>query len=379
MIPPFLTRDDVAAFLGVPTKTLTWWIWALNEHRRYHEFTIDRRTGGEPRVISAPIKPIKDFQQGLLPLLETAYNPRPHVHGFVRGKSAVTNAAVHRKQRWLLRIDLKDFFPSIHFGRVMGVFRAKAFEFPAEVATVLAQICCHRRQLPQGAPTSPILSNLVCRGLDRELAALAKATHCHYTRYADDITFSSGRHQFPEELASENDGIIVLGVELRRTIVGHDFTINEAKTRLMPRRQRQRVTGVIVNTRINVPREYRRHLRACLHIWDRYGEAEAAAAFARAMPSRNVPPGKPDPEFRQVIRGQVQYLGYVRGYDRIYQELAASLAFHDPGFSPIAPKVPDRGDVLYATEGPSDPFHIDAALRAMRGAGRLSRTQPPAR
>jgi hypothetical protein len=121
-----------------------------------------------------------------------------------------------------------------------------------------------------------------------------------------------------------------------------------------------------VNDRLNVPREYIRHLRAVLYIWDRYGEADAAVAFARAMPVRNVPPGKPPADFRQVIRGQLQYLGYVRGYDRIYQRLAAVLAANDSSFTPTAPKRPNPGDVIYATEGPSDPLHIDAALRAMR-------------
>lgn len=366
MIPSFLTRDHVAQYLGVAPKTLTWWIWALNENRRYYEFTIDRRTGGHPRTIRAPIKPIKDFQHTLLPLLETAYTPRSHVHGFVEGKSAVTNARVHHNQRWILRIDLKDFFPSIHFGRVMGVFRAQPFNFPPDVAIVLAQICCYRHELPQGAPTSPILSNLVCRGLDRELAAIATAMHCNYSRYADDICFSSGRRQFPEELAARREGGVVLGSELRHTITKHDFVINEDKTRLMPWTQRQRVTGIVVNGRLNVPREYTRHLRAVLYVWDRYGETDAAAAFARAMPVRNAPPGKPAADFRQVVRGQLQYMGYVRDYDRVYQRLAAILAANDTSFTPTAPKRPNPGDVIYATEGPSDPLHIDAALRAMR-------------
>ena len=200
-LPTLLTRPDVARYLGVDLRTLTWWVWALAERRRYYEFAINRKTGGEPRIIRAPIKPIKDFQRMLLPLLERAYRPKPHVHGFVRERSAITNGAVHRNQRWILRIDLTNFFPSINFGRVRGVFRAYPFDYPDDVATLLAQICCHRNELPQGAPTSPTLSNLVCRRLDKELAELGKALHCHYSRYADDICFSSGRKTFPGELA----------------------------------------------------------------------------------------------------------------------------------------------------------------------------------
>jgi RNA-directed DNA polymerase len=365
-IPHLLTRSDVAAYLGVDLRTVTWWVWALKEKRRYYEFTIDRRSGTEPRTIRAPIKPIKDFQRALLPMLEAGYAPRTHVHGFVRGKSAVTNAAVHRRQRWILRIDLKDFFPSIHFGRVMGIFRAAPFDFPYDVATLLTQICCHRRELPQGAPTSPILSNLVCRTLDRELGAIARALHCHYSRYADDICFSCGRRDFPVDLATKSDGPVRLGSSLRHVIAKNDFVIHDSKTRLMPRRQRQRVTGIIVNERLNVPREYARHLRAVLHIWSRYGEKDAEAAFVRAGIHRNWPSGKPPADFRLVVRGQLQHLGQVRGYDRIYQQLATLLAQCDSSFTPTAPMVPEAGDVVYATERPSDPFHIDAALRAMR-------------
>ena len=367
-----LTRADVARYLGVELRALTWWVWVLDEHKRYQEFAIRRRTGGEPRIISAPIKPIKDFQRGLLTLLETAYQPRPHVHGFARKRSPLTNAVVHRHQRWILRIDLEDFFPSIHFGRIRGLFRAYPFEYPDDVATLLAQICCHRKQLPQGAPTSPILSNLVCRGLDKELASLANALHCHYTRYADDICLSTGRKTFPAELATIVNGVPVLTADLRTVITRNDFVINENKTRLMPRRQRQRVTGLVVNERLNVPREYRRHLRAVLHIWEKYGEADAKAAFERATPVRNWPPGKAAPEFRLIIRGQLQYLGAARGYDRLYQRLASALARCDPSFNPSAPLLPEPGDVVFATEGPSDPLHVEAALRTFRSDGQFT-------
>lgn len=105
-----LTRDHLAARLGLRTSEMTWWIWALRESRRYREFDIKRRNGGPPRRIQTPIKPIRDMQTRLLPMLASDYEPWPHVHGFVVGRSAVSNAQVHRGQRWILRIDLKDFF-----------------------------------------------------------------------------------------------------------------------------------------------------------------------------------------------------------------------------------------------------------------------------
>jgi RNA-directed DNA polymerase len=368
-LPPLLTRSDVARYLGVDLKHITWWVWALRERRRYYEFPIERRTGGRPRLIRAPIKPIKDLQHGLLPLLDEAYTARSHVHGFVQGRSPITNATVHRNQRWILRVDLTDFFPSIHFGRVFGLFRADPFDYPDPVASLLAQICCHRNELPQGAPTSPVISNLVCRRLDKQLAAFAKAQHCHYTRYADDICFSSGRRMFPEGIATIVKDVPVLSSELRSIISTNDFVVNESKTRLMPRRQRQRVTGLVVNERINVPREFTRHLRAVLYIWAKYGQPDAEAAFERRFGGRNWPSEKKPPEFRLVIRGQLQYLGVVRGYDRIYQRLATLMTSCDPSFVATAPTWPEPGEVLYATEGPSDPLHLDAALRALRSVG----------
>lgn len=371
-LPELLTRNDVARHLGIELRDITWWVWALRERRRYYEFKIERRTDGPPRVIRAPIKPIKDLQHALLPLLNAAYAPRTHVHGFVTGRSPITNGRIHRNQRWILRVDLKDFFPSINFGRIRGLFLATPFDYPDDVATLLAQICCHMNELPQGAPTSPVLSNLVCRRLDRELAILAKAQHCHYTRYADDICFSSGRKTFPDAIATRSEGSPHISGALRDIIEGNGFVINEAKTRLMPRRQRQRVTGLVVNERVNVPREYTRHLRAALHIWSTYSEEDAKASFENAFERRNWPEGKNAPEFRLVIRGQLQYLGAVRGYDRIYQRLAAVLARCDPTFTPSSPRWPKAGDVVFVTEGPSDPLHLEAALRAFRAGNEFT-------
>ncbi len=361
------TRDQLATRLGLTAREMTWWIWALRESRRYNEFQIQRRSGGEPRIIQTPIKPIRDMQTALLPMLEAVYEPWPHVHGFVRGRSAVSNAAVHRGQRWILRIDLKGFFPTINFGRVRGLFMAHPFDMTAEVATTLAQICCHKGALPQGAPTSPIISNLICRGLDVRLAKFASLAHCSYTRYADDICFSTGRREIPRFIAEVIDRRPVLNPDLRAIIDGEGFLINEDKTRLMPRFQRQRVTGVIVNKKLNVPREYYRHLRAVLHIWEKYGRDEAEAAFVNARPVRNWPTGKQPPEFALVVRGQVQYLGYVRKYDGVYQRLAQKLQECDASFRPTMPTVPRSGQVIFAGEGPSDAKHLSSALYALQG------------
>jgi RNA-directed DNA polymerase len=176
---------------------VTWWLYALREDRRYTWIELAKRDGSKPRQIHAPIKPIKDMQRALASVLAGCYEPPVNVHGFVHGRSPVSNARQHQKQKWVLKVDLEDFFPSINFGRVRGMFMAFPFEYPPEVATLLAQLCCYRNQLPQGAPTSPIVSNFICRRLDVQLARIARDERCYYTRYADDICLSTNRKTFP--------------------------------------------------------------------------------------------------------------------------------------------------------------------------------------
>jgi RNA-directed DNA polymerase len=289
--------------LGVPLQRLTWWIYALRADRRYQRFEVARRRGGPPRIISAPIKPIKDLQRTLAEVLTASYDPPPYAHGFVQSRSPVSNARWHQNKNWLLKVDIEDFFPTINFGRVRGMFMAYPFDYPAEVATLLAQLCCHRNQLPQGAPTSPIVSNFICRGLDSQLGRLARDQHCHYTRYADDISISTDRRSFPGTLASfSTSGFVELGRSLETIIRANGFSPNVSKTRLVHRAQRQRVTGLVVNEKTNVPSDYVRDLRNILHIWKRYGEDDAAAAFARWHGVQNRPPFKgPPPSSGQCV------------------------------------------------------------------------------
>src|SRR5690606_12917628 len=141
-----------------------------------------------------------------------------------------------------------------------------------EVATILAQICCHNGILPQGAPTSPIISNMICVRLDAKLQQLAKEHQCTYSRYADDITFSTNRSSFPSALAYLSDiGQIEIGNELSIIIEENGFQINPKKTRLQSKHQRQEVTGLTVNRYPNVQRRYIKQIRGILHAWKKYG------------------------------------------------------------------------------------------------------------
>jgi RNA-directed DNA polymerase len=187
-------------------------------------------------------------------------------HGFKKSHSIITNASPHRNQRYVLNLDLENFFPSINFGRVRGFFlKNKAFRLHQTVATLIAQIACHGHHLPQGSPCSPIISEFVAHVLDVRLVQLAKAHKCRYTRYADDITFSTSQKQFPAALASRTDSVgseWVLGQELIATVTNADFAINSSKTRMQCRPNRQLVTGLTVNVKVNIRAQYYRYARA---------------------------------------------------------------------------------------------------------------------
>jgi RNA-directed DNA polymerase len=249
---------------------------------------------------------------------------------------------------------------------------AYPFDYSAEVATVLAKLCCHRDELPQGAPTSPIVSNFICRSLDAELGRMARAERCRFTRYADDICISTSHAEFPPGLASvRSGGDVRLSDQLAGVIHRQGFRVNPEKTRLLRATRRQRVTGLVVNRKANVPPEYVRSVRNLLFIWEKHGETEAAAALARHEQPRNRPPAKGTVAFRPLMRGRIQYIGSVKGWsNKTYRKLGLRLSALDADFHPrtlFSLATPHR--VRLYTEGPSDPKHLLAALRFFHERG----------
>ena len=241
---------DVADILEVPYGQLMYITSQRADLYGYSTFTIPKRSGGE-RNISAPHPTVKILQSKINNILKQVYEPRASTHGFAKGCSVRTNANRHTGRRYVLNVDLIDFFPSIHFGRIRGILMSKPYGVGAAAATVLARICSEEtsdgRRLPQGAPTSPILSNMVCRRMDRELSALARKSHCTYSRYADDITFSTNAREFPHGVAaygaSGGTSDIIIGDDLREIISENDFAINETKVRIQKRRTASRGHG----------------------------------------------------------------------------------------------------------------------------------------
>lgn len=289
------TKPELAQLLGIKSTILTHTLYISDPDSRYYQFTIPKKNGGE-RIIHAPNDKLKSIQSHLSNLLldcsdEINYKKYPTSersilsakhskvlkvkcnsasvkqpslsHGFERSRSIITNAMMHIGKKNVLNIDLENFFQSFNFGRVRGFFiKNKNFELDPHIATVIAQIACHNNGLPQGSPCSPVITNLITHSLDIKLASLAAKHSCFYTRYADDITFSTREKMFPPQIMREDKGIYLTGKRLRSEIKRAGFTINTKKTRIQYKDSRQDVTGLIVNQKPNTKKEYWRTVRA---------------------------------------------------------------------------------------------------------------------
>jgi hypothetical protein len=268
--------SGLAILLGYKPKALSYIVYIIPSENKYIEFTIPKKNGGERRI-KAPVDQLKKLQKRLAELLNKCFeetcvkskHKRSLSHGFRKKHSIITNAIKHKNKRHVFNIDLQDFFPSINFGRVRGFFiKNTHFKLDPKVATVIAQIACHDNELPQGSPCSPIISNLIGHLLDIRMANLAKKAKCTYSRYADDLSFSTNKKEFPEKIAIKkngNDKEWVSGKALKKEIEKVGFTINEKKTSLQYKSARQTATGLIVNEKVNIKREYYKQARSMCH------------------------------------------------------------------------------------------------------------------
>ena len=325
------TTRGVAEFLGISHQKLTYLLYRLPDGARYSSFSISKKSGGS-RTIHAPIEPICRAQRMVAVALEENQKPRKCTMAFIRGRGIVTNAKQHLRRRWVLNFDLEDFFGQIHFGRVRGMFRSTRFGFNDKVATLLAHLCCHHGRLPQGAPTSPVISNTICESLDRELLHLAQRNRCRYTRYCDDITLSSNHRIFPSGIAVLRSGKSpLLGNSILAILDRNGFSVNERKTRIAARFEHQEVTGITVNSKSNVRRNRVRQARAMLHAWQVKGLGAAEQEFKERWSSKDRAPWRSEADFKSVLRGRIEFIGQVRGHrDPIYIKLLRRYAQMNP-------------------------------------------------
>jgi retron-type reverse transcriptase len=255
-------------------------------------------------------------------ILQEIYEPSKYAMGFAKNRSVVDNAKRHINQNYVFNIDLKDFFPSITRARISARLKVKPFEFSDDIARMISGLCTMKVSdgenvkyvLPQGAPTSPTITNIICDKLDHKLAGLAKRFGLNYSRYADDITFSSSHNVYQEESDFRK--------ELQRIITEDGFVINDKKTRLQKRGSRQEVTGVIVCEKANVTKKYVKEIRNLLYIWERYGYDEAVKRFHPRYKAEKGHVKKHNPNLYAVLEGKLLYLKMVKGEnDYVYKRL----------------------------------------------------------
>lgn len=284
-------------FTMLSLKQLVYCLHNVNKEYRYFEIP---KKSGSTRSIHAPKRGLKRIQHLISELLQMLFEPDESVHGFVRERSIVSNAKEHLGAPFVLNVDLKDFFPSVNKGRVKAVLQLAPFEIPEEGAELIARLCSFNGVLPQGSPASPVLTNVVCQRLDRRMNLFAIARGCVYTRYADDMTFSSDESVF--------DGKFFL--KLEAIVREEGFRFNISKTRLLNKSTRQEVTGLVVNEKVNVPREFVNEIRAMLHNWETKGLdfCQRKLEMLKGHPVESA-------DFTRVLEGKLMFLRMVRGVE----------------------------------------------------------------
>lgn len=360
-LPLLENPKDVADAMGITVAELRF----LGFHREvspvshYRRFTLPKKTGGL-RLISAPMPRLKRAQYWVLDGILAKLPVHEAAHGFVPGRSIASNATPHAGKAVVVNFDLKDFFPAIGFYRVRGLFQS--FGYSRQVATLLALLCTElptdqveidgrrfhvrsgERHLPQGAPSSPAITNLLCRRLDKRLTGLARRHGFSYTRYADDMTFSAD--------AEAAANLPTLLWQAKRTIADEDFTLHPDKQRIMRRDARQEVTGVVVNHHPTVNRETLRRFRATLFQVDKDGPEgkrwnghadvlNALAGFAQFV--KMIDPAKGEPLCAKVAAVRAKWGNPARPahgqyYRRFREASAAGRAM--PGHDWLAGDVP---------------------------------------
>lgn len=248
MVRAIQNLDDFAQLLGIPKFVLTRYIFQADSF--YKMFRIRKRSGRGYRIISAPSRELKGIQRWINVFILNKISLPDECVGFRIKRSIRDNASPHVKKDFVFHLDIKDFFPTITTPRVFGLFRALSYS--KEVAFGLGKLTTCKNKLPQGAPSSPNISNIICRKIDYRIRGFCAKRNWSYTRYCDDITISGMGHMPRKNIISE-------------IIRDEGFEINPRKTSLMRRNTHQRVTGLVVNEGVNISKHRKKIWRAIFH------------------------------------------------------------------------------------------------------------------
>jgi RNA-directed DNA polymerase len=254
----------------------------------YHSFTIKKKSGAD-REINAPQPGLKQIQKSIKACLDIFLPQSHNSHGFLSGKSIITNSNPHVGRNHVLNMDIENFFPSISYGRLYVVLQMPPLKCSPYVAKSIATLCTLNDCLPQGSPTSPVFTNLICQRLDRKLSYIAAKYNCAQTRYVDDITFSSDSKA---ALVKAHDKTVKL-------IEDEGFSEKTSKTRCQSKSIRQEVTGLTVNDFTNSSRKFRRETRAMLHDWTANGLQNASRAHKSDITTDT---------FKEIVNGRVAFI-----------------------------------------------------------------------
>ena len=315
------TKKDLCDYLNISDKELNFILYSKKNF--YHTYIKKKPSGGQ-RIISSPNRQLKYIQKRLKQGFDNFYikhNSFKSVHGFVSSKSISTNAYSHKSNDFILNLDIKDFFPSISFHRVRHLLNSeKAFNFPDSISIMIANLVTKNNELPQGAPTSPVISNIICHNMDKYFDKWMKKHNYKitYTRYADDITFS-GSYDVLSLVFNKTENRVQPSI--KAVIEKNRFKLNTEKTRLQDKFSHQEVTGIKVNENLNVSKHYLYKLRSMIHSWEKFGLNKAYEEYCK---KKNLKYDKDKSNnYSRIILGMLSYMKMVKGYDdQVYASLA---------------------------------------------------------
>lgn len=250
---------QLADFLRMTRKDL----FSLTKNtQKYYRSVVIKKKNGKPRVLNAPNSILKSTQQIILHRILVKIPASEYATAYVKGKDISDNAKAHIGKKYILKMDITDFFGSIYFEDIYKTAFNTSY-FPIQIGAMLTTLCTHNDVLPQGAPTSPALSNIVMRNFDNNIGSWCEKHGISYTRYCDDMTFSSDKPLYN------------VYVKVKKMLEGMGLEVNEQKTRFVTNSNRQSVTGLTVNEKLSVSSDYKRKLRQQVHYACRFGLSDA--------------------------------------------------------------------------------------------------------